>query len=155
PLTARVMVNRIWMTHFGHGLVRTPSDFGLRSDPPTHPELLDWLAKEFIKSGWSVKKMHRLIMLSRTYRQSPAASEELARLDPENRPLAHMNRRRLDFEQTRDAMLQVAGRLDTAIGGRSVDIFKEPFPRRRTVYSYIDRQNLPGTMRVFDFASPD
>jgi hypothetical protein len=155
PLTARVMVNRIWMTHFGHGLVRTPSDFGLRSEPPTHPELLDCLANEFIKSGWSVKKMHRLIMLSRAYRQSSAVSEELARLDPENRLLAHMNRRRLDFEQTRDAMLQVAGRLDTAIGGRSVDIFKEPFPRRRTVYSYIDRQNLPGTMRVFDFASPD
>ena len=155
PLTARVMVNRVWLGHFGLGLVRTPSDFGVRCDPPTHPELLDWLAKRFVEDGWSVKKLHRRIMLSATYQQSSEVSPELARLDPENRLLARMNRRRLDFEAMRDSLLAVSGGLDEKAGGRSVDIFKEPFSRRRTVYGFIDRQNLPGTFRTFDFASPD
>jgi hypothetical protein len=155
PLTARVLVNRVWAAHFGQGLVRTPSDFGTRSDPPTHPELLDWLAAEFVRGGSSVKKLHRLVMLSRTYRQSSEVPAEMAKQDPENRLLTHQNRRRLDFEAMRDGMLLVAGRFDPIVGGKPVDLFKEPFPRRRSVYGFIDRQNLPGTLRVFDFAGPD
>jgi hypothetical protein len=155
PLTARVMVNRLWIEHFGLGLVRTPSDFGMRSEAPTHPELLDWLSTQFVESGWSVKKMHRLIMLSRAYQQSAELATALAKLDPENRLISRMNRRRLDFEPMRDSLLQVAGQLDLAVGGKPVDLFKEPFSHRRTIYGFIDRQNLPGTFRIFDFASPD
>lgn len=155
PLTARVMVNRIWGIHFGLGLVRTPSDFGIRSDPPTHPSLLDWLASEFIESGWSVKKMHRLIMLSDVYKQRSDVSESMVKTDAENRLLGRQNRKRIDFEGLRDGMLLTAGDLDRTIGGKAVDIFKEPFSRRRTIYGFIDRQNLPGTFRIFDFASPD
>src|SRR5207253_6986179 len=91
PLTARVMVNRVWLGHFGHGLVRTPSDFGVRSDPPTHPELLDWLAGRFVQDGWSVKKLHKLIMTSATYRQASAVPAEAFKLDPDNRLLSHQN----------------------------------------------------------------
>ncbi|MCE9534392.1 MAG: PSD1 and planctomycete cytochrome C domain-containing protein [Planctomycetes bacterium] len=155
PFTARVMVNRLWIVHFGQGLVRTPSDFGARSDPPTHPELLDYLATSFIESGWSIKAMHRQIMLSRAYQQRSDVSAELAKQDPENRLLARQNRRRIDFENLRDSLLLVSGQLDPAVGGKSVDLFKEPFPQRRTLYGFIDRQNLPGTLRIFDFASPD
>jgi Protein of unknown function (DUF1553)/Protein of unknown function (DUF1549)/Planctomycete cytochrome C len=155
PLTARVMANRVWGHLFGQGIVRTPSDFGTRSDPPTHPELLDWLASRFVESGWSVKKLHRLIVTSATYRQSSAAPPELAKADPENRLLAHMSRKRLTFEGLRDGLLTAAGRLDPAVGGRSVDLFKEPFTTRRAVYGFIDRQNLPGTFRAFDVALPD
>ena len=156
PLTARVIVNRVWMHHFGKGLVTTPSDFGTRSDPPSHPELLDWLATRFVTDdGWSLKKLHRRIMLSATYQQASAERPDSSRVDPENRLLGRMNRRRLDFEALRDALLSVAGHLDTRVGGRSVDLFDTPFPKRRSVYAFIDRQNLPGTLRAFDFASPD
>jgi hypothetical protein len=155
PLTARVMANRVWLGHFGHGLVRTPSDFGVRSDPPTHPELLDWLASTFVKDGWSVKRLHKRIMLSATYQQSSATSAEVYKTDPENRWLSHQNRRRLDFEALRDALVFSAGRLDLTAGGKPVDLFKAPFSTRRTVYGQIDRTNLPGTFRVFDVASPD
>ena len=155
PLTARVMVNRVWLGHFGHGLVRTPSDFGIRSDAPTHPELLDWLATQFVKDGWSVKRLHKLIMLSAAYQQSSAVSAEAFKLDPENRLLSHQNRRRLDFEALRDSLLAASGKLDPAAGGKPVDLFKAPFPARRTVYGLIDRTNLPGTFRAFDVASPD
>ena len=155
PLTARVLVNRVWAGHFGHGLVRTPSDFGTRSEPPTHPELLDWLAIQFVKEGWSVKKLHKLIMLSATYQQSSAISFEVAKLDPENKLLAHQNRRRLDFESLRDSFLFVAGKLDATAGGKPIDLFKTPFSTRRSVYGLIDRTSFPGTMRTFDVASPD
>jgi hypothetical protein len=155
PLTARVMVNRVWIGHFGHGLVRTPSDFGVRSDPPTHPELLDWLATTFVKDGWSVKRLHKRIMLSATYQQSSAISAAIYKTDPENRWLSHQNRRRLDFEALRDSLIFAAGRLDTTAGGKPIDLFKAPFSTRRTVYGLIDRTNLPGTFRVFDVASPD
>lgn len=155
PLTARVLVNRVWAYHFGAGLVRTPSDFGVRSDPPTHPELLDWLAKRFVEDGWSVKALHRRMVLSAAYRQAADPRPDLTKIDPENRLLGRQNRRRLDFEALRDAMLQASGKLDTTVGGRPVDLFKAPFPARRTVYGFIDRQNLPGTFRAFDFASPD
>jgi hypothetical protein len=155
PLTARVMVNRIWLGHFGHGLVRTPSNFGLRADPPSHPELLDWLAVRFVRDGWSVKKLHRVVMTSATYQQASTVSPEAFRLDPENRLLSHQNRRRLDFEALRDSVLAAAGTLDRTPGGKAVDLFKTPFSTRRTIYGVVDRTNFPGTMRSFDVASPD
>ncbi len=155
PLTARVMVNRIWLHHFGKGLVATPSDFGLRSDPPSHPELLDYLAWRFMEDGWSVKKMHRLVMLSRAYCQGSQDNAEGQRLDPDNRLLWRMNRQRLDFEAMRDALLAASGKLDRTAGGAAVELTTAPFTARRTVYGFIDRQNLPGLFRTFDFASPD
>ena len=120
PLTARVMVNRIWQYHFGRGLVSTSSDFGTRGAAPTHPELLDWLATEFVSNGWSIKKLHRLIMTSATYRQASKISNEAAGTDPENKLLSHMNRRRLSPEEMRDAMLQTSGGLNLKMGGRPV-----------------------------------
>jgi len=117
PLTSRVMVNRIWKHHFGRGLVKTLDDFGRAGDPPSHPELLDWLANEFVRSAWSVKHMHRLIMKSRTYRQSSSATLEKVRLDPENKFLSRMPMRRMEAEVLRDSLLQIADRLNrTAFG---------------------------------------
>jgi hypothetical protein len=155
PLTARVMANRIWLNHFGSGLVRTPGDFGLRSESPTHPELLDYLAASFVENGWSVKRLHRLIMLSSTYQQSCVENSRYTLTDPENHLLWRMNRRRLDFETLRDSLLATAGKLDLTPGGRPVDIATNSPTGRRTVYSLIDRQNLPNLFRIFDFANPD
>ncbi len=155
PLTARVLVNRIWLHHFGEGLVRNPDDFGSRSDPPTHPELLDFLASEFVRGGWSIKKLHRLIMLSSVYQQSSDGAAKYVQLDPENRWLWHFNRRRLDFEAFRDTILMIGGKLDLTMGGPSVRLDAEPYPRRRSVYGYVARNNLPGMFVAFDFASPD
>jgi mono/diheme cytochrome c family protein len=155
PLTARVFVNRVWLQYFGKGLVTSPSDFGVRTEPPSHPELLDHLARRFMDDGWSVKKLHRMIVLSNTYRQSSARNKAAEAADPENRLLARMPRRRLDFEATRDSILAVAGTLDLTIGGRPVDIVATKSSPRRTIYGFIDRQNLPGLFRTFDFASPD
>ena len=155
PLTARVFVNRVWAEHFGKGLVATTSDFGTRSDPPTHPELLDWLAMRFVEDGWSVKKLHKRIMLSAAYQQTSDIRAEHLASDPENRLLGRMNRRRLDFEALRDGVLAASGKLDRTLYGKSLDLFARPFSLRRSVYAAIDRQNLPGTFRVFDFASPD
>ena len=120
PLTARVMVNRIWHYHFGRGILATPSDFGRMGDRPTHPRLLDWLADEFIRSGWSIKQMHRLIMASNTYQQSSADREEAAKVDPGNRLWWRFPRQRLQGEVIRDSALFVAGLLNTKVGGRSV-----------------------------------
>ena len=155
PLTARVMVNRIWLDHFGAGLVATPSDFGLRSDPPSHPELLDYLAASFVRGGWSIKAVHRAIMLSNAYQQQSDERPDCVERDPQNRLLWKFNRRRLDFEATRDALLAVSGRLDPTMGGRSVALAKVPYSSRRTVYGFVDRQYLDGLFRTFDFASPD
>lgn len=156
PLTARVFVNRIWQGHFGQGIVRTPSDFGNQGDRPTHPELLDYLAATFMADGWSIKRLHRRIMLSATYRQSSVASNAARLKDPDNRLLSHANLRRLDMEQTRDSLMMASGKLDLAsIGGRSVDLWSAPFTPRRAVYGFVERQNLPGIFRTFDFASPD
>src|SRR5262249_40729722 len=149
PLTARVFVNRVWQHHFGVGLVRTPGDFGLRSDPPSHPELLDHLATTFMNSGWSIKQLHRLIMLSAVYQQASDDRPECARVDAENQWLWRMNRQRLDFEATRDALLAVSGRLNRTVGGPSIrDIFG-PTGTRRTLYAYVDRQYTPGLFRAF------
>jgi hypothetical protein len=155
PLTARVLVNRVWAHHFGHGLVATPSDFGLRAQPPSHPLLLDWLAARFVDDGWSIKKLHRQIMLSATYQQSSNNRSEYLRVDPANSMLWKMNRQRLTFEALRDGILQASGQLDRTLGGRPVNITKHPTTPRRTVYGFIDRQNLPALFRTFDFANPD
>jgi hypothetical protein len=165
PLTARVFVNRVWQRHFGTALVRTPSDFGVRSDPPTHPELLDYLAVRFMDNGWSIKNLHRELLLSATYRQSSdplahgASKVEVAQAekeDPANNLYWRMNRKRIDFEAMRDSLLAVSGTLDRTVGGRPVEIYDTDKPaNRRTLYGFIDRQNLPGILRSFDFASPD
>jgi len=155
PLTARVMVNRVWLNHFGMGMVRTPSDFGLRSEPPSHPQLLDFLANRFMEEGWSLKKLHRQIMLSSVYQQRSDDNPAARAADPENVLLWRMNRRRLDFEATRDSLIAVSGQLDDTMGGKAVDLNTQPFTLRRTIYGFIDRQNLPSMFRAFDFASPD
>ena len=155
PLTARVIVNRVWLHHFGAPLVKTPSDFGLRADPPSHPELLDWLASELMAHGWSLKWLHREIMLSAAYRQTSDVAGRASAVDTDNRLLSHMNRQRMDWESLRDSLLFTSGRLDRSLGGPATDILKPPFSDRRTIYGFIDRQNLPLTFRNFDFASPD
>src|SRR5262249_1357670 len=116
PLTARVLVNRIWLEHFGRGLVETPSDFGLRSEPPSHPDLLDWRARRLVEGGWSIKGLNRLIVLSSVYQQASGERAEAASVDPENRLLWRFDRHRLDLEAMRDALLAVSGGIDTARG---------------------------------------
>ncbi len=163
PLTARVWVNRLWQHHFGTGLVNTPSDFGIRAENPSHPELLDWLARQLVENGWSTKHIHRLIVLSNAYRQRSDAPVDSAvrakamQLDPGNRLLWRMNPRRLTFEEFRDTALSVSGRLDLRAGGRAADLFAGDglANRRRTLYGLVDRQFLPSVLRVFDFANPD
>lgn len=153
PLTARVLVNRIWQHQFGEGLVRSPSDFGIRGEIPTHPELLDYLAKRFIDGGWSIKKLQKEIMLSKTWQQSSRMRSDAFEADPENLLLWHMPRRRLEFEPLRDRLLVAANQLDETIGGRSVKIHEEA--TRRAIYAYIDREDLPGLLANFDLPSPD
>ena len=159
PLTARVMVNRIWLHHFGAGLMTTPDDFGLRSDRPSHPELLDYLAWRFMEDGWSLKKLHRVLMLSSVYQQQSDNKRRYESLDPDNRLLSKANRRRLDFESMRDTLLFVAGNMDHAFGGRPFDLLKQRDgsfgSSRRTVYGTIDRNDLLPLFRIFDFANPD
>jgi len=155
PLTARVIVNRVWQQHFGAGLVLTPSEFGLRSDPPSHPELLDYLAATLRDDSWSLKRLHRRIVLSRVYQQASDERADCAAADPENRLLWRANRRRLEFEAIRDSLLAVAGKLDPAIGGRPVDLSKQPYAPRRTIYGFIDRGDMASLLRTFDFPSPD
>ncbi len=154
PLTARVIVNRIWRGHFGVGLVRTPSNFGQLGDRPTHPELLDTLAVRFMDSGWSLKSLHRDIMLSATYQQSSAYRPDAGEADPENQWLWRMNRRRLEVEPWRDAMLAVTGELDRTIGGPPIDLASGG-NRRRTVYAFISRHQLNDLLRLFDFPDPN
>ena len=148
PLTARVMVNRIWQYHFGRGIVPTSSDFGRLGELPSHPDLLDWLTSEFVAEGWRLKPLHRQIVLSQTYRQSalaPAPKEALLK-DPENRLLWRMTNRRLDAEQVRDALLAATGKLDLTEGGPSAD-FSKP---RRSIYSRVLRNSKDPLLEVFD-----
>ena len=154
PLTARVIVNRVWMHHFGSPLVTTPSDFGTRSEPPSHPELLDWLAARFVADGWSIKTLHRQIVLSAAYQQQSADNPANVAIDPENRFYWHMNRRRLDFESMRDALLSVSGARDQRLYGPAIASLVDPATPRRTLYGFIDRLNLPGLFRTFDFPDP-
>jgi len=156
-LTARVIVNRVWGWHFGRPIVATPSNFGKLGEPPTHPELLDDLAARFIASGWSLKWLHREIVRSSTYRQSSQGPEAVAARakDPENRWLARVDRRRLDVESWRDALLCVDGSIDLgSVGGRSGDLDKLDF-RRRTVYGKVSRQRLSDVLKAFDFPDPN
>ena len=160
PLTPRVWVNRLWQHHFGQALVQTPSDFGLRAQPPSHPELLDWLADQLIQSGWSSKSLQRMMLLSATYRQVSFSSSDVhaknQQIDPENRLLWRMNNRRLHFEELRDSLLMTSDDLQQQLGGKAKEMFgKDDTNRRRTIYGLIDRQFLPATLRVFDFANPD
>jgi hypothetical protein len=154
PLTARVFVNRVWGWHMSQEIVDTPSDFGVRTPEPIHIDLLNWLAASFIESGWSVKDLHRQIVLSRTYQQSNEIRSEASAIDPKNELWHHFPRTRLDFESMRDTILAVSDNLDYTMGGIQVDI-TDPETNRRTVYSFVDRQDMPGIFRTFDHPSPD
>jgi len=154
PLTARVMVNRVWSHLIGKPLVANPSDFGFRTKPPAIPEILDELAAAF-SVDWSIKKLVRRIVLSKIYQQRVAAGENSLTADPDNQLLTRGNRKRRDFESLRDSILSVSGTLDRSLGGPPVDITSSTPTHRRTIYSMIDRQNLPALFRTFDFASPD
>ncbi len=162
PLVARVMVNRVWHHHFGRGIVATLENFGTMGAEPTHPELLDWLAVRFVDNGWSLKEMHRLMMNSRTYRQSSRVADKLVDADPENILLSRMRMRRMDAETVRDSLLFVSGRLDLSVGGRpepvSVDrdglVSVDPTPSgnwRRSLYSLYRRTEIPTMMETFDY----
>ena len=177
PLTARVMVNRVWQHHFGTGLVETADNLGARGEKPSHPELLDWLANEFVASGWSVKKLHRLIMASAAYQASLRASEKALRADPNNRLLGRFTRQRLPAESVRDAMLAVSGRLDRAVGGSDSGellfavgeaIREDLRPNRlqtdhpiyttsvrRSLYLPVVRNAIPDVTALFDGADPN
>jgi hypothetical protein len=150
PLTARVMVNRVWQYHFGRGLVTTPSNFGKLGERPSHPELLDYLAADFVASGWSLKKLHREIMLSAVYQLGGSRDEKNLTIDADNRYLWHASRRRLDIEAWRDAMLAVSGKLDGTMGGPTTDL-SNTNNSRRTVYAKISRHDLNQLLRLFDF----
>jgi hypothetical protein len=170
PLVARVMVNRVWQHHFGEGLVRTVSDFGVRGEPPTHPELLEWLTSEFVKSGWKVKRLQRLIMTSSVYLQDSGVDPPKAKVDPENRLLWRQNPRRIESEILRDSILAVSGTLNVemygpafkppiapeALQARNVtnpypkDAQDTPATRRRTIYMFHKRVAQYPLMQVFD-----
>lgn len=152
PLTSRVIVNRVWQWHFGAGLVRTPNNFGLLSEPPSHPALLDWLAAQFVADGWSIKSLHRRIVLSATYAQSAHATPDKLQHDPENRLLGRFVPRRLEAEAIRDAMLAVAGRLDLAAGGPATDDLNSP---RRSLYLQTARWDRGSFAMLFDAANMD
>ncbi|MEO1995085.1 MAG: PSD1 and planctomycete cytochrome C domain-containing protein, partial [Planctomycetaceae bacterium] len=153
PLTARVLVNRAWLHHFGRGLVRSPSNFGTLGDPPTHPLLLDWLAHEFVNAGWSLKTMHRLIMTSAVYQMSSRFDQHAFAIDGDNRLLWRMNPRRLDVEAWRDSLLAVTGELDRTLGGPPIDNIAAA--RRRTLYAKVSRNGDQFAsdvfLRLFDF----
>ena len=155
PLTPRVMVNRIWQHHFGEGFVTTPDDFGTMSVPPSHPELLDYLASRFVDEGWSIKRVHRLIMLSSVYQQTTENNPRYARTDPFNRLLWRANIQRLEFETLRDSLLAIGGALDGKMYGRPVNLEHNSDSTRRTIYGLVDRSDVLDVLVNFDFANPD
>ncbi|MFZ9344709.1 MAG: DUF1553 domain-containing protein, partial [Opitutales bacterium] len=165
PLTPRVAVNRIWLKVYGEGFVTTPDDFGNMSLPPSHPELLDYLAAEFRENGWSVKKLIRQMVMSAAYRQdaNPLSNPLLVKkgavdptkVDAPNRLLWHARLRRLDFEAIRDSLVVLTGKLNPLVGGQPVNITDEPFSYRRSLYGYVDRARLNETLSQFDYADPD
>ena len=159
PLTARVWVNRVWMHHFGEPLVDNPSDFGLRTVRPIHHQLLDYLAASCLQNGWRTKPIHELIMSSAAYQRASQLddTEQMTRQlesDPNNRLLWHANRRRLDLEQMRDTMLVASGKIDYTMFGRPL-LITDLTNHRRTVYAFVERQNLPDVVQTFDFANAD
>lgn len=156
PLTARVIVNRVWEWHFGQGLVKTPSDFGMQSEAPSHPGLLDYLARWFIQNDWSLKRLHKFIIASNAWQQSSKISTTNQNVDPDNRFIWRRKIQRLDFETMRDSILKLSGLLDLKMGG--IPVIKPPDHlnnNRRTVYSFVDRENLADVFMTFDFPSPD
>ncbi len=167
PLTARVIVNRIWLWHFGEGLVRSPDNFGMLGLRPTHPELLDWLAVDFVQSGWSLKRLHRKIMLSATYQMSTTFNEQAAAFDPDNKLLWRFNRKRLQAESIRDSILAAGGLLDLSMGGSILPTKNRAYvtstanvdpvaykTNRRSVYMPVVRSALFDVFQAFDFAEP-
>jgi hypothetical protein len=155
PLTPRVMVNRVWQWHFGEGLMRTPNNWGKMGDTPSNPELLDYLAKRFVENGWSVKALHRIILLSSTYQMSAEVSKEAKELDPANRLNSRFNRLRMSVEEVRDSMLALAGNMDPTIGGalpatkgKKADLDEL---KRRTLYIPVRRGSVPALLSNFDF----
>jgi len=173
PLTARVLVNRVWQHHFGDGFVTTPDDLGNQSTPPSQPELLDWLASTFMADGWSIKKLHRLILLSSSWQQSTTNNPAFAAKDPFNRLLWRANIRRLEFEPLRDSILAIGGGLDLTMGGHPVDLSGGvlaqqpgrggrgnaanllPAAPRRSIYGFIDREDLAEILNTFDVPPPN
>lgn len=151
PLTARVMANRVWQWHFGEGLARTENNFGKLGTPPTHPELLDWLAAELLEKGWSIKALHRAIMLSDAYQRAATPSESAAATDPDNQWLSHWSRRQLSAEELRDALLAATGELDRAVGGKGTRDVNTP---RRTLYLATVRSDRSNYQALFDGANP-
>ena len=164
PLTARVIVNRIWQWHFGEGIVRTPGNFGKMGERPTHPELLDYLAARFVEAGWSIKSMHRLIMLSNAYQMSSLGSRQSIERDSDNALLSRFPRRRLEIEEIRDSLLALDGSLDFTVGGALATghgtdkefgndrmSLNPDQSKRRTVYLPLRRSNLPSVLTLFDF----
>jgi hypothetical protein len=182
PLTSRTLVNRVWRWHFGAGLVRTPDNFGLLGERPTHPELLDWLARRFVANGWSIKSLHRMVLSSATYRQGSEVrvqGSELSPLnpeprtlnpltvDPENRLFGRANVRRLEAEAVRDALLAVSGQLDAQMGGSLLTVKNRAFffdhtskdmtdysSRRRSLYLPVVRNNVHDVFQLLDFPDP-
>jgi hypothetical protein len=146
-LLARVLVNRLWQHHFGRGIVATPSDFGTRGERPSHPELLDWLAAAFIRGGWQVKPMHKLIMTSAAYMQAGEVSDNQRRLDPDNMLIWRRSSRRLEAESIRDALLSVSGGLDLTMYGKGT---LDPRSNRRSIYFTVKRSQLPAILQLFD-----
>ena len=153
PLTPRVIANRVWQMHFGRGIVSTPSNFGQLGERPTHPELLDYLANYLVTNGWSLKKLHKLILMSGTYALSAETVEANLAKDPDNRLLWRANRRRLDAEALRDSLLAASGELDRAPAQQAIPLDREG-NRKRTVYGFISRRKVDGTLALFDFPNP-
>jgi hypothetical protein len=173
PLTARVIVNRVWCWHFGQGIVASTDNFGILGARPSHPELLDWLARNFIENGWSIKDLHRLIMKSATYQEASGISFSSANkadpqlVDPENHLLWHANIQRLEAEEIRDAMLATSGWLDLAIGGKTIPLHNREFvfnhtskdattyeSPRRALYLPVIRNHLYNMLEQFDYPDP-
>ena len=172
PMTARVIVNRVWQHHFGDGFISTPDDLGNQGGQPTHPELLDWLATRFMADGWSLKKLHRLILLSATWQQSSRNNPKYAEADPFNDLLWRANIRRLEFEPLRDSILAIGGSLDLTVGGHPIDLAggmragrggrggrgnaaaQLPPDPRRSIYGFVDRANPDEVLNTFDVAAP-
>jgi hypothetical protein len=167
PLTARVIVNRIWRWHFGAGLVLSTDNFGLLGENPSHPELLDWLARRLVANGWSIKSLHRAIVMSSTYQQSSNASKETRSLDPDNRLFSRADMRRLEAEAVRDALLATSGQLDTTMGGSMLKLKNRAYffdhtskdlttydSRRRSLYLPVVRNHVYDLFQLLDFPDP-
>ena len=154
PMTARVLVNRVWQQHFGTGFVSTPDDLGNQSAPPTNPELLDYLASRFVGDGWSIKKLQRLIMMSSVYQEASSGVPQYAETDPDDKLQWRYRTRQFDFEEMHDSILAIAGTIDLTMGGRPVPIGSEGFATRRAVYAFIDRRNPAEILTQFNFPNP-